>query len=128
MHFINKLHQCIDTGTSFCDLIITYINYVFWKFTQKPLNFFCKYIQCILRERSCVREFRRWVYVFFINVGRAFYKPAERKDLWSHGQQESGGRLFPWGSETGRVLFWGVWYAGSSSHALRTGRYLNHRF
>lgn len=107
--------------TSFCDLMITYYNYAFLKIhTKKPPNFFCKY----KREQSCDRGFRKWAYVFYINVGRAFYKPPKRKNLWSHGQQESGGRLFPRGSETGCVLFRGVRYAGSSSHALRTGRYL----
>lgn len=110
---------------SFCDLMITYYNYAFLKIhTKKPPNFFCKY----KREQSCDRGFRKWAYVFYINVGRAFYKPTKRKNLWSHGQQESCGRLFPRGSETGCVLFWGVRYAGSSSHALRTGRYLNYRF
>lgn len=94
----------------------------FWKSTQKNQT------SSVNIKQSCDRGFRKWAYVFYINVGGAFYKPTKRKNLWSHGQQESGGRLFPRGSETGCVLFWGVRYAGSSSHALRTGRYLNYRF
>ena len=57
-----------------------------------------------------------------IFTGRALYKPATRKNLWSHGQQEFSGGLFPWSLATGCILFWGVWYAGSPSHALSTRR------
>lgn len=63
--------------TSFCDLMITYYNYAFLKIHTKKTNFFCKY----KREQSCDRGFRKWAYVFYINVGRAFYKPPKRKNL-----------------------------------------------
>lgn len=90
MHCIAGVFEAVNTSafyqlitlmvfiTSFCDLMITYYNYAFLKIhTKKPPNFFCKY----KREQSCDRGFRKWAYVFYINVGRAFYKPPKRKNL-----------------------------------------------
>lgn len=89
MHCIAGVFEAVKTSafyyfitlmvfiTSFCDLMITYYNYAFLKIHTKKTNFFCKY----KREQSCDRGFRKWAYVFNINVGRAFYKPTKRKNL-----------------------------------------------
>lgn len=89
MHCIAGVFEAVNTNafyqlitlmvfiTSFCDLMITYYNYAFLKIHTKKPNFFCKY----KREQSCERGFRKWAYVFYINVGRAFYKPPKRKNL-----------------------------------------------
>lgn len=61
--------------TSFCDLMITYYNYAFLKIHTKNQT------SSVNIKQSCDRGFRKWAYVFYINVGGTFYKPAKRKNL-----------------------------------------------